>query len=147
MWVALKRAVLGLLCTALYDGVMPRDGPFCREVGGEGLADPDGLSPGVVGSHSPQPWQRQHHTNREAISHFCCWCCSAEEVVEHTGGLDASLRQLRTDLDDPPVDPPLGGEDAEGVFNHQPSPGQSVVKDAPLSGEDASGEWPHEVGP
>ncbi|CAL8241337.1 unnamed protein product [Gadus morhua 'NCC'] len=34
-------------------------------------------------------------------------CCSAEEVVEHTGGLDASLRQLRTDLDDPPVDPPL----------------------------------------
>ena len=67
--------------------------------------------------------------------------------MEHTGGLDASLRQLRTDLDDPPVDPPLGGEDAEGVLNHQPSPGQSVVKDAPLSGEDASGEWPHEVGP
>lgn len=135
---------LGYACAK--DSILPWDTSLCREVGCEGLTDPDGLSSGVV-SKSSQTWQWLHLTCLDVHPHCRCLGCPPQEVMENTGGFNTHLCNIRVNINGMPVHPPLGRKDPKGIFNNQPSSGQTVVKNAMLSWKDASGEWSHEVSP
>ena len=68
-------------------------------------------------------------------------------VVEDTGGFHGALCHLWRHAENPPVEPPLVGEDAKGALHNPPGMGQPKIEAPPLSPQVLARVGPQEVPP
>ena len=66
-------------------------------------------------------------------------------LMEDAGGLHTVYRFCCVDRNDPPIHPPLTGEDPKGALYNQPGTAEPVIKCPPACGEVRAREGSYEV--
>lgn len=110
----------------LWDVLLPGNTPLLVKVRGEGVPHSNCLPRCMVAP------ERCDVLKSRLLWHGGRWRDGApggplQVVVKNAGGLDACLRVVWAESDDPSVHAPLGGELAKSALHHHPGTAQTVV--------------------